>query len=277
VLSDQTWLVRLGQDVNRTRRFHPEALMRARLALSEAAAQIAKIGRVERILAVATSAARDVENQDELLTICSELKIPVQIISGDLEAQLTFGGATQNLPEARGCAVIDVGGGSTEIILQSPTQGLQFQSVDVGSVRITEQFFSHYPIASEELANARAFVRQQFERVQINRHEIDQVVAVAGTPTTIAAIDLEIAFDASQVEGHPLRLQRLDHWLQIFAEATPEQIVMRYHIESKRADVIAAGTLVLSEAVKYLKVTEFKVSTKGVRYGVAVALERKQI
>ena len=297
VVADETELVRLGQSVDKTRRFHPEALERAQACLKRFS-ELIKSHQVDRVRAVATSAARDAlpgENdqsegpgptrrtahlssprqENELLQICQRLNIPVEVISGDREAELTFQGATSELPEATGTAVIDVGGGSTEIVLRRRSGDLLGRSLDIGSVRLTEKFLSRASPKVGDLEAMEKYIRDQLNSFEVPFSEIQRVIAVAGTPTTIAAIEQGIEFQRDKIDAFVLTTDVLNKWVRVFAETRPREIAEQYRIEEKRADVILAGTMILNCALKYLRQRILTVSIRGVRYGLAVDIANR--
>ena len=266
---DTTRVTRMGQAVHKDRRFHPEALERLDACLSEYAKEI-RHHSVEKILAVATSAARDVSNGEELLKLGRKHGIPVHIISGDQEARLTFKGALCDRSETEGIAVIDVGGGSTEVISSQKGQP-GGTSVDVGSVRLTEMFVSTHPVKSDELRKISEYAEAAFARAPLPKHEFKEVVAVAGTPTTLAALDQQTDFDERQVHGYKLSLKAIDEWTSHLAGLSVSQREALKGMQPKRADVIVAGSIILATALRSLGKDEITVSTRGVRFGAAIA------
>jgi exopolyphosphatase/guanosine-5'-triphosphate,3'-diphosphate pyrophosphatase len=269
VLHDETTITKLGQGVHANRRFHPEALSRMQQCLSLYAKTIRE-HQCEKVIAVATSAARDVSNGAELLQMGQSLGIPIHIISGEKEAQLTFKGALYDQPSTNGIAVIDVGGGSTEVIMQTK-DGIKGTSVDVGSVRLTELFITAHPVAVHELDKVRDYARNAFAKVSLPAQDIREVIAVAGTPTTLAALDQAIPFEESRIHGYGLSKSKIETWTARLAAMTIEDRERLPGMQPKRADVIVTGSIILDEALGKLGKTELRTSTKGVRYGVALA------
>lgn len=269
VYHDETRVTKMGQGVHMHRRLHPEALERLDKCFADYAKVIAQ-HKPEKVVAVATSAARDVSNGEALLELGRKHKIPIHIISGDQEARLTFKGALCDRAETRGIAVIDVGGGSTEIITEGD-DGPKGTSVDVGSVRLTELFVTKHPIPSAELAKVTEYAKQAYKNAPLPTAEVIEVVAVAGTPTTLAAVDQKREFDEKFVHGYKLDLKTMDAWRDKMAAMTVDQREELPGMQPKRADVIVTGTIILSEAMRALKQTQATVSTRGVRYGVALA------
>lgn len=274
VLSDEVEIVRLGQDVDKTKRLHPEALARAQKCLEKFRKDIDRF-QVDKIKAVATSAARDATNSEELFKIGRDLQIPIEIIDGNREAETTYKGAIFDQDPSRSYAVIDIGGGSTEMILGQGHKFLFKKSINVGAVRFSERYIAGYPISPKhlrELENAILHEVQK-EAAPLTSHPIDTVVAVAGTPTSLAAVELG-GFVESKVHGYELSRTSLENWKSKLAESQLEEKI-RWGFEPKRADIIIVGVIVLIEMMKILGVERIKTSTKGVRFGVALDLLSK--
>ena len=282
VVRDEVRVVRLGQGVNATRTLHPEALARAEEAFKEFSGYI-KAANCERVLAVATSAARDVTNGQALLDLGSKYGLPIEIISGEKEAELTFAGAIE--PSWAGLtAVIDVGGGSTELIIGDKTGIRARVSADVGSVRLTETYITKHPIPASELEVVTQKVREALVKAaqkiankidaqasivgvgQIG--EIGKVIGVAGTPTTLAAVDLGHAFETDKVHGYEFTRAQLEKWTKKLAGMTIDERAKLAGMEPKRADVIVAGAICVTEAMRILERDRLTVSVRGLRYGV---------
>jgi exopolyphosphatase/guanosine-5'-triphosphate,3'-diphosphate pyrophosphatase len=276
VISDQARVVRLGQDVHQSRRFHPEALARAEACLADYASEIRKQS-VDRIVAAATSAARDVANGEELLAIGRKHGIPIEIISGVREAESTFLGTVSGRPSAP-AAIIDVGGGSTEFIFGDAAGIKEKISVDVGSVRMTELFVTGHPIAARELDAMAGHIREKLQPVarKLRGLGLRQGIAVAGTPTTLAAIDMGKPFDAELVHGYRFRIEKLHAWTNRLAAMTIAERQALNGLDAKRADVIPAGSLVLALGCEALGLSEIEVSIRGLRYGLALLAEREE-
>lgn len=272
VLHDEMVVVRLGQGVGESRRFHPEALARAEQCLESFSKTISRL-KAERVLAVATSAARDVTNSTALLAIAEAKRIPLKIISGNEEAECTFCGTLD--AHAQGTtAVIDVGGGSTEIIVGDQAGIRGRQSLDIGSVRLTERFITSHPINDDEFDKLNSFITAQLENlsVEVRSLSCERVMAVAGTPTTLAALDQEHAFASDLVDGYLLPAERIAFWLEKLRRQSVAERQALIGMEAKRADVIVAGAAILLACARALGVKNIVVSTRGLRYGVAYQL-----
>lgn len=271
VLADEAEVVRLGQEVDRTGRFHDDALSRAEICFTKFR-ELMDRHRVDRILGTATSAARDVENGEELFKIARRLKIPLEIIPGSEEARLSYLGACGENKDLLHRLVIDIGGGSTELIVGRGRELLFAQSLDIGAVRLTERFVSKQPVPAPDQER----LQQEIDRIlspalkEVAAHPVEEMVAVAGTPTALAAIELG-GFDRDKVDGHLLSVEKLRQWRREFSETTVEEKKTKYQLGG-RADIIYAGVSILCATAEKLGVKSVSVSTKGLRYGVALEL-----
>jgi exopolyphosphatase/guanosine-5'-triphosphate,3'-diphosphate pyrophosphatase len=277
VYSDQVRIVRLGQDVNCTRKFQPEALQRARSCL-EIFQKTIQEQNPEKILAMATSAARDVTNADELFQIGRDLNIPIEIIPGEKEAEITFKGSTSGLAnDGKVRAVIDIGGGSTEIIAGTDQEIKGGQSINVGAVRLTEMFFPRQPPKPEEIQKMQNHLQKAMAPLiqELSGYQIEELIAVAGTPTELVAAELG-EFNPEKIDGFVLTEKKLNDWIQRFKSSSALERTENMGISKGRADVILAGTLMLQYALQALRFSSLKVSTRGVRYGVALELEKRR-
>src|SRR4051794_28126580 len=199
-LDRQTEIVRLGQDVDATGEFAPEALQRTFAVTRDFAERIRAAGvPPERTRFVATSASRDARNRDEFYAGVDELLgVRPDVISGDEEARLSFAGALSRIrPEAEPVLVMDIGGGSTELIVgDAAGQVSSAISLDIGSVRVTERFLKTGPPTAEALQAAREHVDRLLDSSGVDFGSVGTWVGVAGTATTLAGVFLELkAYD----------------------------------------------------------------------------------
>ncbi len=275
VYSDSLEVVQLGQGLNNSKHFHPEALQRAEICLQKFE-RIIKAEKPEKILAMATSAARDAENREDLFHLGMKYSIPIEIIPGDQEALITYQGATSGIQTERNILVIDIGGGSTEFIFGQGKSIVAGESYNIGCVRLTEKFIHNQPTPHHEVEQASAFIREHIMKAKLlNPHHfnIEEIIAVAGTPTTLVAAELG-RFDANQIDGFKLTELRLQKWLSQLTTATVEEKVAM-GIPAGRADVILIGVITLLETLKIFNQTQLTVSTRGVRYGIALEMGRR--
>lgn len=275
VLLDETRVVRLGQGVHKERKFSVEALKRAQLCLAEFSGLIKKF-QCEKVVAVATSAARDVENGEDFLSMGQSFGIPIHIISGDMEAQITFKGATGDWPQLKQPAVIDVGGGSTEVIGRLEGKEISGASLDVGSVRLTELFLPKHPCAEAELSQLQSYIKEKWREQEniLSKISSNEVIAVAGTPTTLVCLEEKRDFAENFVHGYELKVKDIWRWRDLMASMSIEQRQALPGMQASRADVLVAGATILATIAELLGAKHLKVSTKGVRYGVAQLWEK---
>lgn len=276
VHKDLAQVVRLGQDIDKTGEFHPEALKRARQCLTDFKKEI-EVQQVDLVLAMATSAARDARNGQELFKIGEQLNIPIQIIPGEDEARITYLGATVGLSDkSKTSLVIDVGGGSTELIYGQGDKIFFGESLNIGGVRLTEKFISTQPVPRSETKVLQEYIQTQLQDIllKLKNKPVDQIIAVAGTPTSLVAIEVG-GFDEKKVDGFFLKKERLAFWVNEFCNTTIDEKKTKYNLGG-RADIIYAGASILLAIVEALNLPGIVVSTKGVRYGVALEMLRNR-
>ncbi|HEY5483262.1 MAG TPA: Ppx/GppA phosphatase family protein [Propionibacteriaceae bacterium] len=244
-------LVRLGQGVDATRRFHPDALARTFAAVDTYATRIRDLG-VDQVRFLATSAARDVSNRDEFFEgVRERLGVDVDVITGDEEARLSFLGALSGGPVAEGpVLVMDVGGGSTELILGDLEGSVRVaRSLDMGSVRIRERFLAGDPPTAAEVAAARAFVDGLLDSSGVPISETATWIGVAGTTTSLSALSQGLtAYDRTRVHNSIVGLDEITRLSEQLL-ATPVDEVLAKHpmLQRLRAEVICAGALIVEE------------------------------
>lgn len=276
VYSDEVEVVRLGQGLNQSKKFHPEALLRAEKCLQRFA-EIIKNHQPEKVLAMATAAARDAENREELFQIGRKLSIPIEVIPGEKEAAITYKGGTSGLaPDEKDIMMIDIGGGSTEFIFGRGRKLIQGKSYNIGVVRLTEKFISKQPTPIEEVQAAKSFIDEhiaQALQIQPSQFQVDEIIAVAGTPTALAAAQIG-KFIPEKIDGFEITQTDLEKWLEEMIPASVEQKI-EMGIPQGRADVILIGVLILLQTLKQFQKQKLTVSTRGVRYGVALEMDRR--
>jgi len=273
----RTEIVRLGQGVDATGEFHPDALKRT-FAVVDIYASLIKGSDVppERIHFVATSATRDAGNRDEFFDgIRQRLGVTPDVISGDTEAQLSFTGALSRVePEAEPVLVIDVGGGSTEFIVGSAASRMHSAiSLDIGSVRLTERFLKVSPPAPDDLDRAAGYVDQLLDGAGVDFGSMGSWIGVAGTATQLAGVYLELVeYDRDRVHGTTIPLAEVHRLLDRLAGLTVEQIRALPSMHPNRADVITGGTLILARVAARLHVPDLIISESDILDGIALAL-----
>jgi exopolyphosphatase / guanosine-5'-triphosphate,3'-diphosphate pyrophosphatase len=264
-------ITRLGQGVDRTRALAPEAIERTVAVLREYRAALDDHG-VTGVRATATSAARDSSNRDDFFTAAHDaLGVTPELLTGDEEAELSFLGATADLGAPAPYLVVDIGGGSTEFVLgtDAPT-GLV--SLDMGCVRITEQFLHSDPPAPEELSNAVAAVRDlvaEVPRVVPGASEAATLVGLAGTVTTVAAVEQGLPeYDPDKIHHFVLTRDAAEDVFRTLATETAQQRAHNPGLEPGRVDVIVGGTAVLVGIFRVLGFDEMLVSEADILDGL---------
>ncbi len=270
-------IVRLGQGVDETGQFHPDAITRTLAAVDKFAAEIAKRG-VEKIRFCATSASRDATNRHLFVDgVRERLGIELEVISGDEEAALSFAGAIKDINPSNGpFLVVDIGGGSTEFVFGTSTVEAA-RSVNIGCVRMTERHFASDPATVQQIEAARtdiqAAIAQAAAVVPITKAKT--LVAVAGTATTVAAAALDLPeYDRYAIHLSRISAQQTHDAATMFATSTREQRLALGYMHPGRVDVIAAGSLVLSEIMKATGASEFVASESDILDGMAFSLAR---
>lgn len=267
-------IVRLGQGVDATGEFHPDALSRTFAAVDSYAAAIAAAGvPVGAVRLVATSAARDARNRDDFFRgIRSRLGVEAAVISGRREAELSFSGALSRLQPAEPVLVMDIGGGSTELIVGTAAGGIeQAASIDVGSVRLTERLLGAGPPSSAAVEQTRDYVDSHLAAAGLDLSRVSSWIGVAGTVTTLAALHLGLG-DRDRVHGRTLDQAALRGLLAQLSALTATEIRAMSGIHPQRADVITAGALIATRVAVAVPAAELLVSESDLLDGIALEL-----
>jgi exopolyphosphatase/guanosine-5'-triphosphate,3'-diphosphate pyrophosphatase len=276
-LERRTQIVRLGQGVDATGEFHPDALARTFAVVEEYAELIRAAGvGPDRIHFVATSAARDAKNRSEFFDgVQQRLGVQPEVITGDAEARLSFSGALSRIrPEVEPVLVIDIGGGSTELIVGTAAGEMRSAiSLDIGSVRITERFLRTSPPTEDGLAKAKAYVDEALEGSGVDFASIGAWVGVAGTVTTLAGVYLALeTYDRERVHGARLPRGAVADLLHRLSTLTVAEIRDLPSMDPGRADVITGGALISAAVERRIGVSDLIVSESDILDGIALEL-----
>ena len=271
-ISREMEIVRLGQGVDKTGEFHPDAIARTLAAVDKYANEIARRG-VTKVRFCATSATRDARNRSIFVEgVRQRLGVEPEVISGSQEAELSFLGATKELPESLApFLVVDIGGGSTEFVIGNRVVNAA-RSVNIGCVRMTERHFSSDPISSYEIEAARADIQSAIAEAarEVDIKSAKSVVAVAGTATTVAAAALELVhYDRHAIHLSRISAEKTAEVSQMFLAMKRQERAELGYMHPGRVDVIAAGALVLSEIMKATGAKEFIASETDILDGIA--------
>lgn len=265
-------ITRLGQGVDESRRLRPDALERTLAVLGEYREVADRLG-VERLRATATSAARDATNRDDLFGPArTVLGVVPELLPGEEEARLSFLGATTGLRDGGPFLVVDVGGGSTEFVTGT-TEPEGLVSVDIGCVRLTEQYLHGDPPEPEELSQALSIVRDHLadvDRIVPAAATARTLVGLAGTVTTMASIELGLPeYDSEAIHGFRLSREAAE---DVFRTLATEPVEQRRHnpgLEPGRVDVIVGGALVVAAVMRHWGFDEMLVSEADILDGLA--------
>ncbi len=268
-------ITRLGQGVDATRRIDPEAMGRTVEVLREYRGVMDR-HRVERLRVTATSAARDATNGDDFLDAAeAALGVRPELLGGDEEGRLSFLGATAGLDAARGpYLVVDIGGGSTEFIVGTE-EPEKVVSVDMGSVRVTEKFLRGDPPEPEELSQAISVVHSHLEDVEREApatKEARRLVGLAGTVTTVAAVELGLReYDPERVHHFVLTRAAAEDVFRTLATEARADRVHNPGLEEARADIIVGGAAILVTVMRHFGFEECLVSEADILHGLVLS------
>jgi exopolyphosphatase / guanosine-5'-triphosphate,3'-diphosphate pyrophosphatase len=276
-LERRTKVTRLGEGVDSTGRLADAAIERVTTTLSDYRVVIDEL-RPERTIALATSATRDAANGGEFRQLLHDrFGLDAHIIPGDEEARLTFKGATAARPPGQGpFVVIDIGGGSTEFVVGSAGGDPSFRvSTQAGSVRQTERHLREDPPSDEDLLNLRAAIRSIIEEAvpQDVRDAVEAGIAVAGTATSLAAIDQRLdPYDPEKVDGYGLLVEAADRMLGELAALPLGERRQVIGLHPDRAPTIVAGAAILVESMRVFGLASVEVSEADILHGAALDL-----
>ena len=252
-------ITRLGEGVDERRKLLPLPVARVRNVLSDYRREAQRLG-AERVLAIATSAVRDAENGEAFLgEVEWSYGFVTRLLTGDEEAELTLRGVATGRPLDEGTLVLDVGGGSTELITTT-----QRTSIDVGSVRLTERHLRSDPPAPGALAAAAREVRDLLPEL-----EPTAAVGVAGTITTLAALELG-GYDPDRVDGYHLSRAAAERQLERLASLPLAERRELPGLEPERAPVIVGGALIVCNVLDRYGLQGLEVSERDLLHGAAL-------
>jgi exopolyphosphatase / guanosine-5'-triphosphate,3'-diphosphate pyrophosphatase len=272
-------VTRLGEKVDAGGKLIDSAMERVFAALSEYRQAIDELG-AERVVAVATSAVRDAGNGDYFQAQLRErFDIDARIITGDEEAGLTFAGATSERPRGGDpLLVLDIGGGSTEFVVGRSGEDPSFHlSTQAGSVRQTERHITRDPPDPAQVDGLAADVRGIIDAgvPATVRNGVSDGVAVAGTPTSLAAIDQRLdPYDSAKVHGYRLGLGSCERILEMLASLPDPERRKVVGLHPDRAPTIVAGAVILVESMRAFGLDSIEVGEHDILYGAALANAR---
>ena len=277
-------ITRLGQGIDRSGMLAPDAQERSISALARFAEQV-RLHSVTALDAVGTSALRTAGNAQEFIRdVKDRTGLDIRVITGDEEARLTLLGVRSAFGEGSpaeqsgACMVLDVGGGSTEVILARTDGESTERSLPMGAVYLTERFLLHDPPHQEEIATLRMSVREALRSLDEAGGAVRPtgLIGTAGTITTLAAMHLEMEeYDPVRINGSRLRRQDLDRLVTLLAGKSIGERRAIKGLEPGREDIILAGAIVVQEIMERTGAADLLVSDWGLREGIVLDLYKK--
>ena len=278
IIASEKEMVRLG-DCGPKGRLKPEVVERA-IACLRRFQEISKTYNVEQIVAVATSAVREAPNgRDFIKQVANELNLDVSLISGPEEARRIYLGVLSAMEfENQPHIIIDIGGGSTELILGDGREPTFLSSTKVGAVRLTKEYIKTDPISRTEFLYLQAYIRGMLERAvdelssNLKGHELLRLVGTSGTIETLAVMNAreKLGTEPTALTGYELKLTDLQDLVNRLRKMSYAERLQMPGISDRRAEIILAGALILQEAMILLDLDALTVCERSLREGVIV-------
>jgi exopolyphosphatase / guanosine-5'-triphosphate,3'-diphosphate pyrophosphatase len=272
-LERRSTVTRLGRGVDTSGQLSLEAIEDVCAAVASYMRIYEELG-TEKVIAIATSAVRDAANSEMFLAELRErFALDARILNGDEEAGLTYAGASAEHEPGERMLVVDIGGGSTELIVgDGPHVGF-YASLQAGTVRHTERYLRTDPAEPAQLedlaADVRELIGEALEGAAIA--QANEGIAVAGTPTSLAAIDQRLEpYDPERVHGYRLSLDSIQHMLSELAAKPLAERLQVPGLQPGRAATIVAGVVILIQAMRAFGLTEIAVSEHDILWGAAL-------
>jgi exopolyphosphatase / guanosine-5'-triphosphate,3'-diphosphate pyrophosphatase len=269
----------LGEGVDQTKHLSVAAMDRVVQCLSEWQALI-DASHADATVAVATSAVRDAANREEFLDrVKRDAGFEVELISGEEEARRTMLGIRSGLPHGvTDVLALDIGGGSTEFILDSPGQKPNVRSIDVGVVRLCERLLHHDPPTDEEVSQAREWIAKETKAAVagMGNYQTATFVGTAGTVTSLAAMAQKLpTYEPARIHNYRLQLNTIQDLEQTLLSRKKTDRTGLPGLEKGREEVIVAGAIIIRTVMETLGMSAVLVSDLGLREGVLIDLAKR--
>jgi exopolyphosphatase/guanosine-5'-triphosphate,3'-diphosphate pyrophosphatase len=261
---------RLGEDIVTNKLIKLDAIERS-VTVLEKFREIISSFAVEKVIPIATAVLRDAKNSEAVRTqLSSALGYEIKVITGEEEAYYSFLGVISNSSQNQDkFTTIDIGGGSTEIITGSGSGITNSISLPIGAAKIRDLFFEDNIYSDEKIQKAKEYINQFIESMNNSEIEIDKIVGVGGTITTLAFIKSGLDnYEPEIIDKLDLDLDSIKVIFEQLSKLTPEEIVNKYKIHPKRADILLPGQLILISIMTKLGIESIRVSSRGLRFGV---------
>jgi exopolyphosphatase/guanosine-5'-triphosphate,3'-diphosphate pyrophosphatase len=268
-----TTVTNMGRGVDHTNLICSEAIDDVCGVIADYKARYEEMG-AERVMAIATSAVRDAVNGDAFIAELRErFDLEARLLTGEEEAHLTYLGATAHRPAEDATLVFDIGGGSTELIVGSGTEVGFHSSLQAGTIRQSERHLTSDPPDPHELEDLASDVRQVIERATAESGSPPmRGIAVAGTPTSLAAIDQKLEpYDPGRVHGYRLGMQRIQRMLSKLSSLPLAERLRVPGLHPGRAPTIVAGAVILVQVMRAFRLEEIEVSELDILHGSALS------
>jgi exopolyphosphatase/guanosine-5'-triphosphate,3'-diphosphate pyrophosphatase len=271
-LERRSTVTRLGRGVDLSGHLSAEAIEDVCTAIGAYVGILEELG-AETVDAIATSAVRDAGNGSAFIAELRErFALSARVLDGEEEARATYLGATSESLPTEPTLVVDIGGGSTELVVGTGSEVSFHDSLQAGVVRHTERCFSGDPPTPEEMEALAADVRSLIAMSVGAGIEVSQGIAVAGTPTSLAAVEMELEpYDPTRVHGHVLALPSIQRMLSQLASVPLAERVEIPGLHPDRAPTIVAGVVILIGTMRAFELEEIAVSEHDILYGTALA------
>jgi exopolyphosphatase/guanosine-5'-triphosphate,3'-diphosphate pyrophosphatase len=273
-LERRSTVTRLGRGVDLSGRLASEAIEDVCTAVGGYVEILEELG-AEAVEVIATSAVRDADNGSAFVAELRErFALSARVLDGEEEARATYLGATSEAPPTEPTLVVDIGGGSTELVVGSGDEISFHDSLQVGVVRHSERHIASDPPTAGELEALAEDVRGQIETSLAGGNGVRAAtgIAVAGTPTSLAAVEMELEpYDPAQVHGRVLELRSIQRMLSQLASVPLVERVGIPGLHPDRAPTIVAGVVILVEAMRAFQLEKIAVSEHDILYGTALA------
>jgi exopolyphosphatase / guanosine-5'-triphosphate,3'-diphosphate pyrophosphatase len=270
----RTTVTNMGRGVDHSGLICPDAVDDVCTVIADYKARYEEMG-AERVMAIATSAVRDAVNSEAFIAELRErFCLDARLLTGEEEANLTYLGATVQRPDSESTLVFDIGGGSTELIVGSGRRVGFHTSLQVGTIRQSERHLSTDPPDPHELEDLADEIRNLIDRAVVaNPHaRATRAIAVAGTPTSLAAIDQGLEpYDPGRVHGYRLGMPRIQRMLSRLSSLPLAERLRVPGLHPGRAPTIVAGTVILVQVMRAFKLREIEVSERDILHGSALS------
>jgi exopolyphosphatase/guanosine-5'-triphosphate,3'-diphosphate pyrophosphatase len=270
----QTTVTNMGRGVDHTGMICSDAVEDVCAVIADYKARYEETG-TDRVMAIATSAVRDAVNGEAFIAELRErFDLDARMLTGEEEAHLTYLGATAHRPTSAPTLVFDIGGGSTELIVGTGREVGFHTSLQAGTIRQSERHLTADPPHPHELEDLAADIRNQIERAIVAQPEGSpaRAIAVAGTPTSLAAIDQGLEpYDPGRVHGYRLGLNRIQRMLSRLSSLPLAERLRVPGLHPGRAPTIVTGTVILVQVMRAFGLQEIEVSELDILHGSALS------